>query len=341
MNEILVSISCITFNHEKYIADAIDSFLMQKTNFKYEILIHDDASTDRTAEIIMQYESLYPDLIKPIYQKENQYSKGVLVEYFNHERAQGKYIAICEGDDFWTDPYKLQKQTDYMEKHPECSMCFHAAELVKAHKGKIGIIKPYNQNCISSTEDIILGGGGFMATNSILYRKITMDYIPDFYLSCPVGDYPLQILSSTKDYAYYINEFMSARRVAVKGSWTSRMNQGKNAEESFVDFQKQLIDMLNGFNDYSGGKFFNAVNRKILNTEFEILKAERKLKQLKVPKYKLFYDSLGIKGKVKVYASCYFPLISRKLSQFIRYLKQYKNDLGDLKCNKVPLKIKL
>ena len=96
----MVSISCTTYNHEDYIADALESFLMQKIKFKYEILIHDDASTDRTAEIIKDYEKKYPEIIKPIYQTYNQYSKGIKVGKFNRERAKGKYIAICEGDDF-------------------------------------------------------------------------------------------------------------------------------------------------------------------------------------------------------------------------------------------------
>ncbi len=111
MEELIVSISCKTYNHEDYIADAIDGFLQQKTNFKYEILIHDDASTDRTADIIRAYEKKYPDLIKPIYQTVNQYSiEGVSVTQLNLSRAKGKYIAECEGDDYWIDPYKLQKQ---------------------------------------------------------------------------------------------------------------------------------------------------------------------------------------------------------------------------------------
>ena len=108
MNDILVSICCITYNHEDYIADAIEGFLMQKTDFKYEVLIHDDASTDRTAEIIRKYERKFPNLIKPIYQTENQHSKGIKVGKYNIERALGKYIALCEGDDYWVDPCKLQ-----------------------------------------------------------------------------------------------------------------------------------------------------------------------------------------------------------------------------------------
>ena len=131
----MVSINCIAYNQERYISDAIEGFLRQQTDFGYEILIHDDASTDRTAGIIEDYTRRYPDLIKPLYQTENQYSKGIKVgTAFNLPRAKGKYVAFCEGDDYWTDPEKLQKQVDYMESHPECSMCCHAVKLVKGRK---------------------------------------------------------------------------------------------------------------------------------------------------------------------------------------------------------------
>ncbi len=128
MNEIpLVSISCIAYNQEKYIRECLDGFVMQKTNFPFEVLIHDDASTDRTAEIIREYAAKYPEIIKPICQTENQHSKkvGSINARFNFARAQGKYIALCEGDDFWTDPRKLQIQFDFMESHPDYALCMH------------------------------------------------------------------------------------------------------------------------------------------------------------------------------------------------------------------------
>ena len=120
----LVSISCITYNHKQYIRDAIEGFLMQITNFPVEILIHDDASTDGTAEIIREYEKQYPWLIKPVYQTENQYSKhNGIISKIQYVRALGKYIAFCEGDDYWTDPYKLQKMVDFLESNMWVDNC--------------------------------------------------------------------------------------------------------------------------------------------------------------------------------------------------------------------------
>src|SRR5690606_29817302 len=116
----IVSIICYAYNHEKYIKDALNGFVMQKTEFPFEIIIHDDASSDKTADIIREFEREYPHILKPIYQTINQYSieKGKVTRIC-YEAAKGKYIALCEGDDYWTDPLKLQKQVDFMESNPE------------------------------------------------------------------------------------------------------------------------------------------------------------------------------------------------------------------------------
>lgn len=125
-NPIVVSISCITYNHAPFIRQCLDGFMMQKTDFAFEVLIHDDASTDGTTEIIKEYEARCPDVIKPIYEEENQWVKGRRGSaVFNFPRARGKYIALCEGDDYWTDPLKLQKQVDFLDNNLEYSMCSH------------------------------------------------------------------------------------------------------------------------------------------------------------------------------------------------------------------------
>lgn len=122
----LVSIICTVYNHDLYLKDCLNGIVRQKTDFPLEVLIHDDASTDKSADIIREYEKQYPEIIHPIYQTENQYSKGVkIVTGIMFPKAEGKYIAICEGDDYWTDPYKLQKQVNYMESHPDCNLCVH------------------------------------------------------------------------------------------------------------------------------------------------------------------------------------------------------------------------
>lgn len=127
-HDVMVTIRCITYNQEKYVRQCLDGFVTQQTNFEFEAIVHDDASSDGTADIIREYAMRYPHIIKPIFETENQYSKG-----FNALRRildplmKGKYVAFCEGDDYWTDSHKLQKQVDFLETHPEYSMCFHQA----------------------------------------------------------------------------------------------------------------------------------------------------------------------------------------------------------------------
>lgn len=129
----LVSVCCITYNHASYISQCVDGFLMQKTSFPFEIIINDDCSNDGTTEILKDYAIKYPDLIHLILHNENQYSKGIrrILAAFVYPVAKGKYIALCEGDDYWTDPYKLQKQVDFLESHPKCGLVYTNSMIYK------------------------------------------------------------------------------------------------------------------------------------------------------------------------------------------------------------------
>ena len=133
-----VSVCCITYNHSKFIGQALESFLNQNTSFSYEILVYDDASNDGTRDILKEYELKYPQIIRVFYSSENQYSQGVrlLNLRYNLPRARGKYIATCDGDDFWTDPLKLQKQVDFLDLNPEVVMCFHGFDRLENDKSK-------------------------------------------------------------------------------------------------------------------------------------------------------------------------------------------------------------
>ena len=138
-NNPVVSICCTTYNHESYVENAIEGFLIQETDFPFEILIRDDFSTDKTAKIVKQYVERYPQLIKPILEKENTFSKGVKPLLQLYKIAKGEYIAICEGDDYWTDPLKLQKQGDFLEKNDEYVITYTSVEAFDNN----GIIENY------------------------------------------------------------------------------------------------------------------------------------------------------------------------------------------------------
>lgn len=317
MKNILVSISCITYNHEKYIGDAIDSFLMQKTNFKYEILIHDDASTDSTADIIREYEKKYPDLIKPIYQTKNQYSNGEDVDYINNKRANGKYLAICEGDDYWTDPYKLQKQVDYMEGHPECTLCVHGGFVVSTEK----IVKYHNRpnkgSKIYKVDEVIKGDGGLFLTNSMLYPKVLSNNRPTFLENAPVGDYPLAINLALLGTVYYMDELMSAYRVGVQGSWTEMNVLNTNNKKQHFE---EIAKMLNELNQYTNYQYEEVITWTKNRNQHSLLLEQRKFKEIKKGDFKEIYIKLGYKRKMITLLIQYCPNLSNLLKSAKRKL---------------------
>ena len=248
MKKPLVSISCLTYNHEKYIRNTIEGFLMQKTNFDFEILIHDDASSDGTTEIIKEFEKKYPDKIKPIYQKENQWSKGVKISLTHlWPKAQGKYIAICEGDDQWTDPYKLQKQVDFLEQHPEYMLCGTDVTRVATATGQV---QPrLNKKFGDITLDDILYRNQ-MTTCTVLFKKIDFDtqLLPNYY-KFTIGDLPLwcSLLRYGKGYnmkdvmaQYNIHQGGMVSGRSLNNTLFSKLNDRLLLLEEFPD-KKQLI----------------------------------------------------------------------------------------------------
>ena len=212
-NEVSVSICCIAYNHEKYIRDALDGFLLQKTNFPIEIIIHDDASTDKTADIIREYARKYPDLIVPIYQQENQYSKGVNpLRNFVFPKAQGKYITLCEGDDYWTDPHKLEKQVNFLEKHEDFAMCFHKVKVLLKDGRLVKDFITKVPGAVVTLEDLARKGN-FIHTPSVMLRNdFTM---PAWVTKCPIGDYPFYFTATGKKKIKYLNEVMAVYRLGV------------------------------------------------------------------------------------------------------------------------------
>jgi len=256
----LVSIRCITYNQEDYIAMALDGFLMQETEYPFEILVHDDASTDKTADIIREYETKFPNIIRPIYEVENQYSKhdGSLRRIIN-SHIRGEYVLLCEGDDYWTDSHKLQMQVEYMISHPECTLCFHAVNyLLEKRIVKNDRISEYE--CDIPTEKIILGGGFYCATPSLCLKKEDLLCFPRFRQIADVGDYPLQIMLATIGSVHYFPNICGVYRVNAKGSWTS--------SQSSVDVQvkhwNNQIEWLSEYNDYSNYEYTDAVFSKII-----------------------------------------------------------------------------
>lgn len=226
MDPPLVSVCCTTYNHEPYIRDAIEGFLMQETDFPFEVIIHDDASTDRTAEIVREYAEQCPQIIKPIFQTENQYSKGHMISpTFVWPKARGEFIALCEGDDYWTDPRKLQIQIEEMGKHPDCDISFHPATVKYMDKSRPDRVQGRHRQvtCVIPLPEVIRGGGGFCPTASLVIKKKVLDNMPEWFLKdLPVGDLFVQIYGAKRGGALFINKTMSLYRAISQGSWSIR-----------------------------------------------------------------------------------------------------------------------
>lgn len=307
-DEIMVSISCAVYNHEKYLRQCLEGFVKQKTNFKFEVLIHDDASTDGSADIIREYEAKYPDMIKPIYQTENQYSQGIKIGFVHqYPRVKGKYFAICEGDDYWCDENKLQRQFDALESNPNCSICTHLVQCIKeddsilentfpsrslqqkaySDKEYMGIIKNFHVYPFQTSSYFI---------RASIIKEIEKNY-PEFMNISKVGDIPMMLLCANYGGVYFINEKMSCYRTNSIGSWTN---------DQLVDLDKKIatkqvmLDVLNSYNEFSNCKFKDEIEECKIIWEFDILDLKKDYKSMLKKKYRKRFKRYSIKHRMLV-----------------------------------------
>ncbi len=299
-----VSISCITYNHASFIKKTIDGFLSQKTSFSFEILIHDDCSTDGTTEIIKDYAKKYPDIIFPIFEEVNQFSLGVPSgsAIWNLPRARGKYIALCEGDDYWTDPYKLQIQVDFLESHPDYGMCYTKVKRLDQKSGKV--IDEWGGTYTSFEE--LLKKNTIPTLTTVFRRELYIDYLNDVQPSIQdwkMGDYPLWLYFALKSKIKFINTITGVYRVLEDSA-----SHSKNIEKSLV-FLQSFHDIRTWFNDKYKGIEQKALeqNQSILlfnsavvhKSQIHIIDAYKKITK----------KNLKIRVKYTLSRLCMFPLI--------------------------------
>lgn len=236
-----VSVLILTYNQENFIAQAIDSALMQQVDFDYEIVIGEDCSADRTREIVRQYAENYPDKINPLFQPQNL-NKGNFVATF--KACQGQYIALLDGDDYWTSPHKLQKQVDFLDNHPECAMCFHNVTLFYEDGSREPWNRcPVNQKEISTIEDLLKGN--FISTCSVMFRNGLFGEFPELFYKTAIGDWPLHILNAQYGNIGYINEVMGAQRIHSGGVWWPQRQDQKLYLETIIEMYKHINTHLN------------------------------------------------------------------------------------------------
>lgn len=316
--DVLVSIFCITYNHEQFIRQALESFVVQKTNFDYEVIVHDDASTDNTAGIIREFEEKYPNVIKPIYQEVNQYTKGGGVTKYLLPKAQGKYIAFCEGDDFWTDSRKLQMQTEALEANEECAICFNKVELADVESRRRGIMLPMinrvGKGVIKSTDFLafVAFPGEFQCmsyqlSGCMVRRKYLIEYYeeePLFKRVFDVGDLPLFLYMGTKGDAYYIDCCMSCYRTGNLNSWAGRIRESVDKE---VEHYERESNGFREFDCYSNFTIHDSIEKGIKNREFICLRCRHDVANMKRGEMRELYYRLPLKSRVAQHIFYFFP----------------------------------
>lgn len=244
-NKPLVSIKCIAFNQKDYISDALDGFLMQKTDFPFEIVVHDDASTDGTDLIIRQYEEKFPDIIKGLYETENQYSKhdGSLQRIINGA-LHGKYVAFCEGDDYWIDEKKLQKQVDFLESNPDYGLCYTQTKVFRQKENR------HDGNTFGVSfngfDDLVQNGNRIPTLTVCMRRDIYEKYLEEvkpFDKHWLMGDYPAWLYFAYKSKIKFLEEATAVYRVLEESmSHSKDLKKQANFIKSTIDIQKFFLE---------------------------------------------------------------------------------------------------
>ena len=221
LSEPFVSICCMTYNHENYIRQCLDGFVMQQTTFPIEILVHDDASTDSTSVMVKEYEEKYPHLFRCVYQIENQFAKQNAFVNIILPMSRGKYIALCDGDDYWTDPHKLQKQVDLLEAHPECSMAVAKTDVYRLKDGQFH----YQQTFGGEEKDLLyfddIYKGCYFHTSTYVIPKKNYIAVEKYRDKIVHGDTSLRFILIDIGPFVFLRETVSVYQVTGEGSWSS------------------------------------------------------------------------------------------------------------------------
>lgn len=323
----VVTVRCIAYNHEAFIEECLDGVLAQKTSFPFEVLVHDDVSTDKTADIIRAYEKKYPHIIRPVYETENQYSKGCgALEKVMNPLITGKYVAFCECDDYWCNEYKLQLQFDVMEAHPEYTICFAKTKTVNTNqdyaetfngKNEIVSMKRILTNIVTGKNEGIHTSTFFLRT-SLYLEWFNFRWTERNGFDLMTGDTSLTFYSLMKGDGVIINTLCSCYRWN-SGGYITKYSSDFNFRK-YVDMQQCLA--YKNFDVYTNGKYHKYL-KKIIRYHSRISMPTFMVKKL---------------VSEKKYLSAFLPKYWLGLKQysFVALLRIFfKGILGDKCYNKV------
>jgi glycosyltransferase involved in cell wall biosynthesis len=309
----LVSVRTSTYNHAKYIEQCIEGVLAQQTMFPIEYIIGEDYSTDRTREIVFDYARRYPNIIRVITADNNFGMKAN--GYRTRSACRGKYVALCEGDDYWTDPLKLQKQVDFMEDHHDYSLCFHNVQKLYQATGEIETWKRRWTKPYYTLEDV-LRDKVFVHTSSRMFRNELISELPNWFYDAPVGDWPLLVLHAQNGKIGLIDQVMSVYRVHRSGVW-SGANQLKQ--------QEIALNLFSIVQSYLGPQYKKQICCGVSNYYLNISAISACLgdkNKAKMHLKKSFQSSFSLQGiwldQIVMYVRLYFPRLYRFASWILR-----------------------
>lgn len=295
-----VSVLCAAYNHEEYLRQTLDSFLNQKTDFPFEVLVNDDASTDSTGDIIREYAARYPEIIRPFYQKENLYSRRInLYDVVFFPACRGEYIAVCEGDDYWNDPEKLQLQVNWLDAHPEYSACVHNS-IGRFTDQPDKVLFAQNGDRDIPFEQVVQGMSHAYHTSSILARREFILNPPDYrnvaYHQGYFTDYAVGVRLGLSGKVRFLDRCMSVYRIGSNPSaWSRGVGQEYHKLKRFVSGE---IAMLKTVKQHPLTEAQEAaIDQVLLEREYELLYIEGRVDEMVRPPYDKIHKSMG-KGRV-------------------------------------------
>ena len=295
-----VTVIVMTYNQKQYIRQAIDSILRQKTTFDFNIFVHDDCSDDGTQEILQEYRDRYPKKIYVYHQEKRRFlDDGFNMMIFNYvvPKIHSNYVAYCDGDDYWCDDNKLQKQYDFLQQNPDYSMCFHSAYQLKNNHDMSSKWFILNDGDYEMKDFVNDKPGIKVATSSIFLRTDAFRDFSNWRKSYPVEDVPMYMTAALHGKIRCLSDIMCVYRQFAIGSWTS---QNKNSNERKIQHLAQLINATNLFNEETNFSYQTLVDSQIKSCEFRIGLIKRDFKTIFNRKYRTIYKQLPFKERISL-----------------------------------------
>lgn len=341
-----VLVRCYTYNHSKYIEDALNGFAMQQTDFSFVCLVMDDASTDGEQEVIKNWMQRECDMSKAetidiptstviivphIDNKSCTFAFYLLKQNLNKVRGgkkkhvdpwrdRCKYEALCEGDDYWIDPKKLQTQVDFMESNPDCYLCTHGTNMVDENDCRVICSKVISkQISLYSMSDAIAGYGRKTCTPSFLFRSILITKLPIYVPSAPCCDYVLPVLAAHYGNVANLPSISAAHRVLSSNSMTSVWKQDFSKR---VQYNNRFEQMLNEIDIFTNHKYSDIIERERIGLWFRSYLVNGDISELKKKKYKLYIKTLSVKERISISLQLYFPFTYKMFKLFIKQIKR-------------------